>query len=427
VLPLTVPSRVAEDDCGSHPPTMLKAPIPDEAIARAAAFVVEKAKTPRKVMVALSGGVDSSVAAWLLQEAGHLVIGVSLRLAPDAPGAAPESGRCCSVDDLTDARRVAHRLSIPFHALDARERFKAAVFDPFVRDHARGRTPIPCLACNHDVKVGDLMRTARSLGAALATGHYARRVERGGALALARPSDRARDQTYYLYGTPFDDVADLELPLGDLDKPLIRALAQKAGLPVAHKPDSQEICFVPDGDHARVVEEAGGAGRVGALVHIGGKRLRDHTGTHRFTVGQRRGVGVSASEAGLKEGEKLFVIDVDGESGQVTVGPREALLASALVARPLRLSQPLSTWPEIVLAQVRARQQPQPARFAVLDDGSLSLRFLEPVPGVALGQAAVCYDGDVLLGGGIIEARLDGAMPRGEASVSAPGPASSTL
>ena len=395
--------------------------IDDDARARAAAFVVPRADRPRRVVAALSGGVDSSVVAWLLQQAGHEVIGVSLRLAPDDDNAlAVRHGRCCSHDDLTDARRVADAVGAPFYALDARARFRAAVLDPFVRDWRAGRTPIPCLACNHEVKLGDLLQTARAMDAALATGHYVRRVDRvvdGRALAaVARPDDRRRDQTYWLYGTPWGDIDDLLFPLGGLDKPLVRALAERAGLPVvAKKPDSQEICFVPDGDHAAVVERASGALPDGELVHIGGRRLGRHKGIHHFTVGQRRGTGVASPG----DGERLYVVDVDAGSGTVTLGPREALACTVVRARPLREAQPLASWPRQVLAQVRARHAAQAATWSV-DGDALTVAFDAPVHGVAPGQALVVYDGDVLLGGGVIEARVDGARPR---VVESPAPA----
>ena len=385
-------------------------PIDDDAHARAAAFVVVKAAQPRRVVVALSGGVDSSVALWLLKEQGHEVIGVALRLAPDDDGSlAVRHGRCCSHDDMTDARRVADAVGAAFYAIDARDRFKAAVFDPFVAAYRAGHTPIPCLACNHEVKLGDLLKTARSLDAVLATGHYVRNRERAGAPAIARPIDVRRDQTYWLYGTPHDDVGDLLFPLGELDKPLVRALALRAGLPVvAAKPDSQEICFVPDGDHAAVVERASGPLPGGALVHIGGKPLGTHKGVHHFTVGQRRGTGVASPN----EGERLYVVDVDASSQRVTLGPKEALATTTVRAGPHKTAQALSSWPSEISAQVRARHPAQAARWRVDDDGSLVITFVEPVLGVALGQALVAYDGDVVLGGGVITGRLDGALPR---------------
>lgn len=384
--------------------------VTNEALARAAAFVVVKAAQPRRVVVALSGGVDSSVAAWLLKEQGHEVIGVSLRLAPDdGDSLAVRHGRCCSHDDMTDARRVADAVGAAFYAIDARARFKAAVFDPFVAAYRAGHTPIPCLACNHEVKLGDLLQTARSLDAVLATGHYVRNVERAGTAAIARPFDLRRDQTYWLYGTPHDVVADLLFPLGELDKPLVRALAVRAGLPVvAAKPDSQEICFVPDGDHAAVVERASGPLPGGEFVHIGGKPLGQHQGVHHFTVGQRRGTGVASPN----EGERLYVVDVDAPSQRVTLGPKEALATKVVRAGPLKTAQALSSWPLEISAQVRARQPAQPARWELDDHGSLVVRFVDPVQGVALGQALVAYDGDVVLGGGVISGRLDGLMPR---------------
>jgi tRNA-specific 2-thiouridylase len=374
-----------------------------EARARAAAFAVPRAAEPGRVVVALSGGVDSAVAAWLLTEAGHEVTGVSLRLAPDAAGPARE-GRCCSVSDLTDARQLCDRLGIPFYAVDARDRFKEAVLDPFVAMWRAGVTPIPCLACNHEVKFGDLYRTARGLGARLATGHYAQLTDHAGHRTLARPVDDDRDQTYYLYGTPAEVVQQLELPLGGLDKPLVRALAERAGIAVHDKPDSQEICFVPDGDHAAVVERLGGPGRAGRVVDLDGRVLREHDGVHRFTVGQRRRLGVSGPE-------RLFVVDVDGESGDVVVATREHLGATRVRVRDVNAIVPEEAWPDRVFAQVRARHRPAPA--SVTREGEhLVLTFEEPVFAVELGQAAVVYADEALLGGGLIDGRLDGDRPR---------------
>jgi tRNA-specific 2-thiouridylase len=369
---------------------------------RAAAFAPPRAEAPETIVVAMSGGVDSAVTAWLLREMGHDVIGVSLRLAPEADGPVLDN-RCCSVTDLSDARRVCDAIGAPFYAIDARDRFAAAVVQPFVEAYQAGITPIPCLACNHVVKFGDLYEKAVDLGARLATGHYARVVERGGVKTLGRPLDRDRDQTYYLYGTARDVVQDLVLPLGDIDKPLARALAERAGLPVAHKPDSQEICFVPDGDHARVVEKLGGAVPAGAVVHVDGRTLRAHDGIHRFTVGQRRGVGVGG-------GERLYVIDVDPE-GEVVVGPRDALGCSQILVHAPNAIVPMEAWPDEVRVQVRARHPAQPATWRRTDAG-LEITFRAPVEGVALGQAAAIYDDDALLGGGLIASRLDGARPR---------------
>jgi len=381
-------------------------PIPAEDLARADAFDIEPGDPDTRVVVALSGGVDSAVVAYLMKEAGYDVTGVSLRLAPDKEeGVEQKAGRCCSADDMTDARQLCEKLDIPFYAIDARSKFFDSVMKPFVDDYRRGITPIPCLACNHVVKFGDLYQTAQDFDASLATGHYARKVEYQGRPAIARPFDASRDQTYYLYGTPPEVLPHLLFPLGDVDKPLARALAQKAGIKVWSKPDSQEICFVPDGDHARVVEKVGGPVPKGDLVTLDGEVLREHDGVHRFTIGQRRGIGVGT-------GKKLYVVDVDGESGQVTVGEKEALGCHTIRVQTLRLMHPEDIWPDEVLVQVRARARPQPAQVKRIGDDELELTFNAPVDSVAPGQAAVIYDGDVCLGGGTIVERVDGARPR---------------
>ncbi|MEM7589476.1 MAG: tRNA 2-thiouridine(34) synthase MnmA [Myxococcota bacterium] len=369
-------------------------------------FDVQPAPHPTRIMVALSGGVDSSVAAWLLQQAGHEVIGVSLRLAPDAPAGTRRQGRCCSNDDMTDARQVCDKLGIAFYAIDARDLFHKQVFSPFVQAYKAGLTPSPCLACNHVVKFGSLHRTALSLNAQLATGHYAQRVQYKKHLTLARPVDQQRDQTYYLYGTPKQALESLQLPLGKLHKPLVRALAQRAGLGRVHnKPDSQEICFVPDGNHARVIENASGSLPTGDVVHINGKKLGQHAGIHHFTVGQRRGTRVSV-------GQRSYVVDVDPQNNRVTMGCKQALACGKVRVGQLNALVPTSQWPSRVNVQIRARHQPQQAHWEVNKKGQLQLQFEQPAFAVALGQAAVVYDGDVLLGGGILCARLDTAIPR---------------
>jgi tRNA-uridine 2-sulfurtransferase len=372
---------------------------------RAMSYVVPKVANPQRVVVAMSGGVDSSVAAWLLKEAGHEVIGVSLRLAPDETSSLQvRHGRCCSVDDMTDARQVCNKLGIPFYAIDSRERFRSVVFDPFVEAYRAGQTPIPCLACNHQVKFGDLYQTAKSLNARLATGHYARLVDYKGVKTLARPDDLNRDQTYYLYGTAPEVLQNLELPLGEMEKPFLRALAKRIGLTVYNKPDSHEICFVPDGDHAKVVEHASGPVPKGELRHLDGRSIAEHNGVHNFTIGQRRGIGVGI-------GERFYVVDIDAQSNIVTLGSRQALECSQVKANYLRTAVPTELWPKQVLVQIRARHEAKPARW-FLKDGEIYFTFLERTNSVALGQAAVAYDGNMLLGGGILNGRLDGARPR---------------
>ncbi|MCP4499814.1 MAG: tRNA 2-thiouridine(34) synthase MnmA [Deltaproteobacteria bacterium] len=386
-------------------------PVPAEDAARAADFVVAKGDSDTRVVVALSGGVDSAVTAWLMKEAGYDVTGVSLRLAPEKEeGIEQKAGRCCSADDMTDARQLCESLHIPFYAIDARSPFFEAVMKPFAEDYQRGITPIPCLACNHVVKFGDLFQTAQDLDADLATGHYARIVTFQNRPAIARPADRNRDQTYYLYGTPTDVVGKLRFPLGDIDKPLARALAERAGIKVWSKPDSQEICFVPDGDHARVVESVVGELPKGDLVTLEGKKLRVHEGIHHFTIGQRRGIGIGT-------GKKLYVVDVDGDNNEVIVGPKDALFSENTRVQKVKLMHELDAWPDEVKVQVRARATPVIAKVKRVGDDELEIQFASPIEAVALGQAAVFYSendvGDeVLLGGGTIMERVDGARPR---------------
>lgn len=367
--------------------------ITPEALEKADNLVIPKALEPLRMVVALSGGVDSAVAAWMLKEAGHEVIGVSLRLAPDHPGALnARQGRCCSADDMTDARQLCDKLGIPFYAIDARNKFKEAVFDPFVQAYKNGYTPIPCLACNHVVKFGDLHKTARSLGAHLATGHYARVVDYHGIPAIARPYDSARDQTYFLYGTDPSVIKTLHLPLGDLDKPTVRALGKRMEIQVAQKPDSQEICFVPDGDHAKVVERALGQKiPEGDLITIGGQKVGEHKGIHHYTIGQRRGMGVGF-------GKKKYVVGIDAKKSQVIIGDREDLDVHHVSGTDLRELIPTTMWPEKVSVQIRARSKAQLARYQLTKDG-IEFHFDDPVFAVAPGQSAVVYDGEVLLGG----------------------------
>jgi tRNA-specific 2-thiouridylase len=360
----------------------------------------------KRVVAAMSGGVDSAVAAYLLKEEGFEVIGITLRLAPESPGEKRE-GRCCSIDDMHDARRVCEKLDIPFYAIDAREKFKETVFDPFVRAYEQGITPIPCLACNHTVKFGDLFQSAEKLNADLATGHYVQRLSYKGTETLARPEDLARDQTYYLYGTKSEIIPSLRFPLGKIAKPEVRAIAQKIGLLVHDKKDSHEICFVPDGNHAKVVEKALGKDfSSGNILNEKGQIIGQHKGIHHYTIGQRRGLGLASSN-------RQFVADINSEDQSVVLAPKSALMVTKIAVSAFNYLVPAELWPTTVSIKIRARSEAAAAVVAGLDEKSrLSFTFAAPQAAVALGQAAVVYDGEAVLGGGILSARLDGAFPR---------------
>ncbi|MEW5854503.1 MAG: tRNA 2-thiouridine(34) synthase MnmA [Myxococcota bacterium] len=358
-----------------------------------------------KVVAALSGGVDSSVAAGLLLEAGHEVLGMTLKLAPDRDGA-PASQRCCSVDDAMDARAVCARLGIPFYVLNAQDLFAEKVIDTFASAYRAGLTPVPCLACNVDLKFGHLLQRARAMDARLATGHYARIVRGAHGPELHTPVDAEKDQTYFLYGIGLNALEYVDFPVGGMSKREVREHASRLGLPVFDKPDSQEICFVPDDGHARFVERWDGLGeRPGRFVGTEGQVLGQHRGVHTLTVGQRKGLGIAA-------GSRLYVLSVDASSGDAVVGGPEHLEATGLVAddavwlmAPAE-RQELGNWD--VQVRIRARHTPAAARVEVLGDGTgFRVRFREPQRSIAPGQSAVVYRGTRCLGGGIIRGRLE--------------------
>lgn len=349
-----------------------------------------------RIVVAMSGGVDSSVAAGLLAEAGHDVVGVSMQLYDNSQG----FGSCCTIDDLNDARRVAAHLGLPHYIVNFESHFHRHVQQDFLDEYARGRTPIPCAHCNSEVKFQELLQRASGFGAAhLATGHYAR-VERGaaGRVRLFRGRDRAKDQSYFLFSLTQAQLAQAVFPVGDLTKDQVRQEAARFGLGVAGKPDSQEICFVPDGDYAAFLEkEAPALATAGAIVDTRGETLGTHGGVHRFTIGQRKGLGLSA-------GVPLYVVHIDAAEQRVTVGPREALEKTTLtVSRVNWIAGAPPTGTIDAEVQIRHRHVAAPARVRPLDTGRAEATFAAPQSAITPGQAAVFYHGDEVLGGGWID------------------------
>ena len=347
----------------------------------------------------MSGGVDSSVAAALLAEQGHEVVGLSMHLY-DNGDPTQAWGSCCTLDDLHDARRVAAHVGFPHYIFNLERRFQETVISDFVREYAAGRTPLPCAHCNSDVKFSTLLDRARALGAdQVATGHYAQ-VDRSpdGRWLLKRSADPDKDQSYFLFALTQDQLAHVRFPVGPLAKSAVREHARRLGLAVADKPDSQEICFIPDGDYAAYVERRSPAlARSGAIVDEQGRQLGAHGGVHRFTVGQRKGLGLSTPEP-------LYVLRLDAATATVTVGSRAALERRRLTATSVNwISMDPPSRPVPVTAQVRHRHTPGGGQVVALPEGRAEMTFAEPQSAVAPGQAVVFYSGDAVVGGGWIE------------------------
>lgn len=352
------------------------------------------------VLVAMSGGVDSSAAALLLLEKGYRVLGVTLRLHEGC--GAPGARSCCALEDVVDARRVAEHLGIEHRVLEHQEAFERLVVGPFAEAYAAGETPNPCVLCNERVKFGTLWEYADREGADfVATGHHARIVGSGEAARIHRAADRGKDQSYVLFPLDAGRRARTLLPAGELTKEALRRRAREAGLPTAEKPESQDICFVGRDGYAGFLERRGARGPEGLVRHVDGRVLGRHGGLHLFTVGQRRGFGSHGTDP-------LFVVALDPSDGTVRVGPREALGAPAFATRGwLWHLAPGEAPPAEALVQVRYRQEPQPARLRVEGPGEVVVEWAGPPRAAAPGQAAVAYDGDRLLGGGWIARRRD--------------------
>lgn len=361
------------------------------------------APSDHRVVAAMSGGVDSSVVAAVLHRAGYQVVGMTLQLY-DHGEAIHRKGACCAGQDIHDARRVAEAMGFAHYVLDYETRFREAVIEDFADTYLAGSTPIPCVRCNQSVKFADLLATSKQLGAdCLATGHYIQRQVNGNRAELRRAADAGKDQSYFLFATTDEQLDYLRFPLGHLNKDQTRELAAAMGLVVAAKPDSQDICFVPDGDYASVVEKVRpGASRPGEIVHVDGRVMGRHDGVLRYTVGQRRGLGIAT-------GEPLYVIKLDAEAAQVIVGPRDALKVRTITLTEVNWigDGDLSDADGLTIGvKVRSTRPPKPA---VLDirDGHGAVLLEEGEEGVAPGQACVFYshpDHDRVLGGGWIRA-----------------------
>lgn len=353
----------------------------------------------KRVVVAMSGGVDSSVSAALLKAQGYDVIGVSMQLYdPVAREPGCRMKTCCSLDDVLDAGRVAKKLGIPFEVIDMRAEFKQMVIDYFITEYTAGRTPNPCIRCNELIKFDALLRKAQEMGAdLLATGHYARIGEdECGNRRLFTGLDPAKDQSYFLFTLTQEQLQHVQFPVGALEKSEVRKLAAQYNLPVAQKHESQEICFIPDNDYVKFLEIHGVEQKPGEIVTCDGTVIGRHLGLHRYTVGQRKGLGVAWQQP-------LHVLAVDSDRNQVVVGSRSELATSSLIAGHATWSNVPATKEFRALCRIRYRHTPAPCLVVMLDDGRFTIQFETPQSAVTPGQAAVIYDGECVVGGGWIE------------------------
>jgi tRNA-specific 2-thiouridylase len=369
----------------------------------------DRAPQDTRVVVAMSGGVDSSVAAALLHEQGYEVIGVTLQLY-DYGEALKKKGACCAGQDIYDARRVAEERGFPHYVLNYESNFRESAIDDFADSYLRGETPIPCVKCNQTVKFRDLLQFARDLGAdCMATGHYVQRIaDEDGRATLLRAVDPGKDQSYFLFATTQEQLDFLRFPLGGWGKDVTRAHAERLGLITAAKPDSQDICFVPQGDYTRVVKKLRPqAEKPGDIVHIDGRVLGAHDGIVNYTIGQRKGIGIGGGHT--ENNEPLYVVKLDPADNRVIVGPKEALARDTLLLKDANwLRDDVAQRP--VLLKFRSMMQPVTATATAHGDGTATITLDAPQYGIAPGQAAVCYDGERLIGGGWISATGNGTL-----------------